>query len=89
MNDHPQSSDDADDPARRELPGVVRVFFTVAWCSFMSAAVATVLCFALVDPAPLADLSRTAAYSFGFLFFWMVCALSGAVTAWMLHTPES
>jgi hypothetical protein len=85
----PQPHDDDADSAHRELPGVVRVFFTVAWCSFMTASVATVLCFALIDPAPLANLSRTAAYSLGFLFFWVVCALCGALTAWMLHTPES
>ena len=88
-NRRPQLSEDADDPAHRELPGAVRVFFTVAWCSFLGASIATVLCFAYVDPAPFAELSRTAAYSFGFLFFWAVCALSAAVTAWMLNTPGS
>ena len=82
----PQPDDAADEPAQRDLPGV---FFTVAWCSFLVASLATVVCFAIVDPMPFADLSRTAAYSFGFLFFWVVCALSGAVTAWMLNTPES
>ncbi len=85
----PQHDDAADEPAQRDLPGAVRVFFTVAWCSFLVASLATVLCFAIIDPMPFADLSRTAAYSFGFLFFWVVCALSGAVTAWMLNTPES
>jgi len=85
----PQLDADADETASQELPGGVRVFFTVAWCSFLVASVATVLCFAFVDPAPFADLSRTAAYSFGFLFFWAVCALSAAVTAWMLNPPGS
>jgi hypothetical protein len=79
----------ADEPAQRDLSGAVRVFFTVAWCSFLVASLATVLCFAFVDPVPFADLSRTAAYSFGFLFFWAVCGLSAAVTAWMLKTPGS
>jgi hypothetical protein len=79
----------ADEPAQRDLPDAVRVFFTLAWCSFLVASLATVLCFAFVDPVPFADLSRTAAYSFGFLFFWAVCGLSAAVTAWMLKTPGS
>jgi hypothetical protein len=40
---------------RAELPArSVRVFFTVAWCSFLARAVATVLFFAFVDPAPFA-----------------------------------
>ena len=85
----PQVSDAAEESAQRELPGAVRVFFTVAWCSFLVASVATVVCFAFVDPAPFADLSRTASYSFGFLFFWVVCGVSAAVTAWMLNTPGS
>jgi hypothetical protein len=30
----------------------------VAWCSFLAASVATMVFFAIVDPAPFADASR-------------------------------
>jgi hypothetical protein len=90
---------DQDDlyPGQRELPGFVRLFFTVSWSSFLSAAVATMVCFALVDPAPVAaqfappgaPLSRTSIYSFGFLFFWVVSAFAAAMAAWMLAPRRS
>lgn len=90
---------DPDDryPGQRELPGYLRLFFTIAWSSFLSASVATMVCFALVDPAPVAAqftvagaaLSRTTVYSFGFLFFWAVSALAAATAAWMLAPRRS
>lgn len=71
-----------------------RSALTVAWCSFLAASVATMVFFAFVDPSPLASLfvptallpSRTALYSVGFFFFWIVCAASAGLTAWMLAT---
>jgi hypothetical protein len=90
---------DSDDlyPGQRELPGFVRMFFTISWSSFLSASVATMVCFALVDPAPIAaqfavpgaGFSRTTVYSFGFLFFWAVSALAAATTAWMMAPRRS
>jgi hypothetical protein len=55
------------------------------------------LCFALIDPAPIAAqfaepgaaLSETTIYSFGFLFFWAMSALAAATTAWMLAPRQS
>jgi hypothetical protein len=89
----------ADDayPGQRELPGYIRLFFTISWSSFLSASVATMFCFALVDPAPIAEqfaapgetFSRTTVYSFGFLFFWAVSALAAAMAAWMLAPRRS
>jgi hypothetical protein len=89
----------ADDlyPGQRELPGYIRLFFTISWSSFLSAAVATMVCFALVDPEPIAAqfaapgsvIGRTTVYSFGFLFFWAVSALAAAVAAWMLAPRRS
>jgi hypothetical protein len=52
-----------------------RLAFTVAWCSFLSASIATLVFFAFVDPAPIVAVlqptgalpGRTALYSLGFL----------------------
>jgi hypothetical protein len=65
----------------------------VAWISFLSAAVGTMLFFALFDPVelsvifdPEADVSRDAGYAAGFFFFWVLCAACSALTAWLVRT---
>lgn len=67
--------------------------FTVIWISFLSAAVATMIFFAVFDPVELGgmldedlDLSRDAGYAAGFFFFWVLCALCGGVTAFLVRT---
>lgn len=73
-----------------------RLVFTVLWCSFLAASVATMVFFAFVDPTPVVAVltptgalpSRTALYSLGFFFFWLVCALASALTAWLVSTPR-
>ncbi len=78
----------------RELGSRGRVFFTVVWCSFLAASVATMVFFAIVDPAPFAGAvppdgsSRMTLYSLGFFFFWAICAASSALTTFMLTTPR-
>ncbi len=66
---------------------------TVIWISFLTAAVATMLFFALIDPIELLaaldlDLSigRQAGYTAGFFFFWLMAAGCSAVTAWLVRT---
>ena len=81
------AADDAGPPGRAWL--------TALWCSFLAAALATMLFFAFVDPAPAVALlqptgdapGRTALYSLGFLFFWAFCALAAGLTAWMMRPP--
>ena len=81
-------------PTTRELAPHNRRALTVTWCSFLSASLATMVFFAFVDPAPIfavlkptaAIANRTELYSYGFLFFWLVCALASALTAWLLDT---
>jgi len=65
----------------------------VAWISFLSAGVATMLFFAMFDPADLAhtidprlDIDRQAGYAAGFFFFWVLTAGCSAVTAWLVRT---
>lgn len=77
-----------------ELSDSKRIALMVAWCSFLAASIASMLFFAFVDPSPIVALlqptsalpGRTALYSIGFLFFWIVCALSAALTASLLST---
>jgi hypothetical protein len=66
---------------------------TVIWISFLAAAVATMLFFAMFDPVELlagfdADIaiSRQGGYAIGFFFFWMISAGCSAVTAWLVRT---
>jgi hypothetical protein len=80
-----------------ELGARGRVVATVMWCSFLAASVATMISFALVDPAPIAaalpwageGASRTTVYSLGFFYFWAICAAAGALTAFMLSPPAA
>lgn len=67
--------------------------FTVIWISFLSAAIATMVFFALFDPVELSgnfdeelDISRDAGYAIGFFFFWALCAICSGVTAFLVRT---
>ena len=65
----------------------------VVWVSFLSAAVGTMLFFALFDPVELSilfdedlEIGREAGYAAGFFFFWILAAACSAVTAWLVRT---
>jgi hypothetical protein len=67
--------------------------FTVVWISFLSAAVATMVFFAIFDPADLGHLidsnlhlSPDLGYAVGFFFFWVFCALCSGLTAFLVRT---
>ena len=67
--------------------------FTVAWISFLVAAIGTMVFFALFDPVDLTgifdddlDIGREAGYAAGFFFFWVLTAVASAVTAWLVRT---
>ena len=70
---------------------------TVVWISFLSAAVATMLFFAMFDPVELLEtyetdleIGRQGGYAIGFFFFWIISAGCSAVTAWLVRTaPKS
>ena len=66
---------------------------TVVWISFLVAAVATMLFFALFDPVELAttidpelEIGRQAGYAIGFFFFWVIAAFCSGITAWLVRT---
>lgn len=63
----------------------------VAWISFLTASVATMVFFAIFDPVDLAglldaDIGRDPGYAMGFFFFWVVTASCSGVTAWLVRT---
>ena len=66
---------------------------TVVWISFLTAAVATMLFFAVFDPTELAhtldpeyDIGHQAGYAIGFFFFWIIALGCSGVTAWLVRT---
>ena len=66
----------------------------VLWLSFLSAGVATGIFFSAIDPYELGycmdipELSRTAAYSIGFFFFWLLTGLSSLLTVSFLYPAK-
>ena len=59
----------------------------VLWPSFLAAGAAEALFFTVADPADF-EMSRTAAYTAGFFFFWALAAASSALTSFMQGRPE-
>ena len=67
----------------------------ILWPSFFAAGVATMVCFALVDPLLLRDMTfpdlpidRETGYAIGFFAFWCATAASSFFT-WILLRPAS
>lgn len=67
----------------------------IVWPSFFTAGVATMVCFAFVDPLELRDLtfpnlpiSRELGYTLGFFLLWIATAGSSLFT-WILLRPAS
>jgi hypothetical protein len=65
----------------------------VVWISFLTAAIGTMVFFALFDPVALSgildedlEIGRQAGYAAGFFFFWILSAICSAVTAWLVRT---
>ena len=65
----------------------------VVWISFLSAAIGTMLFFAIFDPVDLTgifdddlDIGREAGYAAGFFFFWLLSGFACAVTAGVIRT---
>jgi hypothetical protein len=71
--------------ARLEIIGAI------AWPSFLAAAAATMVFFAMFDPLRLGEiltlsfqLNRLGGYTIGFFLFWLLTALSSYLTALLL-----
>ena len=62
------------------------------WPGFLAAVVAEAVFFALFDPLEIdlhLHLSREAAYTFGFIGFWLLGTLSSSLTLFLEHTASS
>ena len=74
----------------REIPLIQRVI-AVAWPSFLTAGVATIVFFTAFDPQVLladtdyADISRLGAYSIGFFLFWLLTSTTCILTCYFLR----
>ena len=84
----PQDEEHAHELSRRQ-----RDIFVIGWCSFLSAALATMVFFAFVDPLALADITepplpvdRMGGYALGFFFFWLLAAMSATLTVYLIRT---
>jgi hypothetical protein len=69
----------------------LEIMGAIIWPSFLAAAAATMVFFAMFDPARLSDiitlpieLNRLQGYTIGFFLFWLLTALSSYLTALLL-----
>lgn len=66
----------------------------VLWLSFLMAGIATGVFFSAIDPVELKycvdfpEVSRTAAYSIGFLLFWLLTGVSSLLAVFFTHPCE-
>lgn len=65
----------------------------VLWPSFLVAAAAELVVFAVIDPADLhvfgvpVEAGRMPIYTIGFFFFWGICAAAAALTVFLQRSP--
>jgi hypothetical protein len=76
-----------------ELSRFQRDCFVVGWCSFLIAAIATMVFFAYVDPLALGDVmeppvafDRMTGYAIGFFFFWILAAGSAVLSVYLIRS---
>jgi peptidoglycan/LPS O-acetylase OafA/YrhL len=89
----PRDRSDAEEPVLHTLNRRQRDVAVIGWCSFLVAAVGTMVFFAWVDPLALADVTepplpvdRMTGYAVGFFFLWLLCAASAALTVYLIRT---
>ena len=76
--------------AEHELGAGGRALGVIVWSAFLAAALATMLCFAVLDPLVLAAgeppgwcTGRLRVYAIGFFFFWLIGLISAGL-CWQL-----
>lgn len=81
-------------PPDPDLGSRGRAWGAIVWSAFLAAALATMLCFALLDPLGLAAgetpgwwTGRLRVYAIGFFFFWLI-GLVAAALSWQLAGRE-
>ena len=83
----------ADLPPPRPWSTRGQVLAAVLWPSLLAASFATMLFFAFIDPGLLhegsateIEASRMTAYGIAFFFFWLIAAISSAVSVYLVRT---
>lgn len=71
----------------------MRKMIWVFWPSFVVAGLGTILLFSLIDPVDLRfvgplELERSAGYTIGFFFLWVLGAGSSAFTCWLQRRAD-
>lgn len=72
---------------------MLRLALVILWPSFLVAALADGLFFSMFDPEDLlellgrGDLPATAAYTVGFICFWVFSALASLLTQYLVAVP--
>lgn len=96
----PDNDAATDDPKPDDPPApldrLAQNVAVVLWPSFLAASVATMVCFAFLDPQLFGDAagapawleSRMAGYAAGFFFFWVIATLSSALTLYLVRTAR-
>jgi hypothetical protein len=98
VNDKGAACTDRPEPelrAQRPWGRRAQVIAAVLWTSFLTAAAATMLFFAFVDPADMEhamrlpmEHTRMTSYSIGFFFFWLITGVSSALSVYLLTTAR-
>jgi len=80
-------------PFQKPWSRTARSIAAIIWPSFLSAAFATMLFFAVVDPGLIGDsmtpsqrISRMTGYGLGFFFFWMITIISSSISILLIRS---
>jgi hypothetical protein len=91
-----RDSDEAREPATHELTARQRDLGVAGWCSFLAAAVGTMVFFAFIDPMTLVDVTeppipvdRMTGYAIGFFFLWALTGAAAALTLYLTRTAHA
>jgi hypothetical protein len=78
-----------------ELGQRARSIAAIFWSAFLAAALATMLCFAFIDPEAMRDGNppawwgtRLHIYAVGFFFFWLIGLVSAALCWQLSRAPR-
>jgi hypothetical protein len=88
--------DDVEETPSKPWSTTTQAVAAVGWSSFLAACFATMLFFAFIDPGlihpaitPHVEITRMTGYGIGFFFFWLVCAIAGAVAVYLVRTAHT
>ncbi len=93
----PRTPPDYEPELRAQRPWTRRAqaIAAIAWPSFLTAALATMLFFAVFDPGLLEDamarpidVDRMTGYALGFFFFWFVTAIASSISVYLMRTAH-